>query len=64
MLSYYLKCRKKKKESKTPKVVKTKNGRITFLSICAVCNSNKSRLIKEEKASGLFNYLRNKNTFK
>ena len=35
-----------------------------FLSICAVCNSNKSRLIEEEKASGLFNYLTNKNTFK
>ena len=62
MLSYYLKCTKKKK--KTPKVAKTKDGRIMFWSICAVCNSNKSRLIKEEKASGLFNYLRNKNTVK
>ena len=38
MLSYCLKCRKNK-ESKNPKVVRTKNGRIMFLSKCSVCNS-------------------------
>ena len=48
MLSYCLKCRKNT-ESKTPKVVWTKNGRIMLLSKCAVCNSKKSRLIKEQE---------------
>ena len=40
MFSYSLK-RRKDTESKNPKVVKTKNGRITLLSKCAVCNSKK-----------------------
>ena len=40
MLSYCLKCRKNT-ESKNPKVVRTKNGRITLLSKCKVCNSEK-----------------------
>ena len=40
MLSYCLKCRKNT-ESKNPKVVKTKNGRIMLLSKCAVCDSKK-----------------------
>ena len=38
MLSYCLKCRKNT-ESRNPKVAKTKNGRIMFLSICVECNS-------------------------
>ena len=38
MLSYCLKCRKNT-ESKNPKFVKTKNGRIMLLSKCLVCNS-------------------------
>ena len=41
MLLYCLKC-KKNTESKNPKVVKTKNGRIMLLSKCAVCDSKKS----------------------
>ena len=42
MLSYCFKCIKNT-ESKNPKVVKTKNGRIMVLSKCAVCDSNKSK---------------------
>ena len=57
MLSYYcLKCRKNT-ESKSPKVAKAKNGRTVLLSKCAVCDSNKSKFIKEQEASGLLNSL-------
>ena len=55
MLSYYLKCRKNI-ESKNPKVVRTKNGRM-MLSSCVVCNSKKSKFIKEQEASGLLSSL-------
>ena len=55
MLSYYLKCRKNI-ESKNPKVVRTKNGRM-MLSNCVVCNSKKSKFIKEQEASGLLSSL-------
>ena len=44
MLSYCLKCRKNT-ESKNPKVVKTKNGRIKLLSKCTACDSKKSKFI-------------------
>ena len=40
MLSYCFKCRENTK-SKNPEVVKTKNGKIMFLSKCSVCNSKK-----------------------
>ena len=40
----------KNPESKNPKVVKTKNGKIIFLSKCVVCNSKKSKFIKEQQA--------------
>ena len=57
MLSCYcLKCRKNT-ESKNPKVAKTKNERIMFLSKCAVCDSKKSKFIKEQEASGLLTSL-------
>ena len=56
MLSYCLKCRKNT-ESKNPKVVKTKNGRIMLLSKCAVCDSKKSKFIKQQEASGLLSSL-------
>ena len=46
MLSYCLKCRKNT-ESKNPKVVRTKNGRIMRLSKFSVCNSKKSKFSKE-----------------
>ena len=52
MLFYCLKCRKNT-ESKKPKVEKIKSKRITLLSNCAVCNSKKSRFIKEQEASGI-----------
>ena len=56
MLSYCLKCRKNT-ESKKPLVVKTKNGRIMLLSKCEVCESTKSKFIKEQEASGLLGSL-------
>ena len=56
MLSYCLKSRKNT-ESKNPKVVRTKNGRIMLLSKCAVCNSKKSKFIKEQEARGLLSSL-------
>ena len=51
MLSYYLKSRKNT-ESKNPKVQRAKNGRIMFLSKCAVYDSKKLTFIKEQEASG------------
>ena len=56
MLSYCLKCRNNT-ESKSPKVVKTKSGRRRLLSKCEVCDSKKSKFIKEQKASGLLSSL-------
>ena len=56
MVSYCLKCNKKA-ESKSPNVVMTKNGRITLLLNCAVCNSKKSRFIKQQETSGLLRSL-------
>ena len=56
MLSYCLKCRKNI-ESKNTKVVRTKNGRIVLSSICAVCNSKKSKFIKKQEAKGLLSNL-------
>ena len=52
MLSYCLKFRKNT-ESKSV-VATTKNGRIMLLSKCAVCDSKKLKLLKEQEASGLF----------
>ena len=52
MLSYCLKRRKNTK-SENPKVVRTKNGRIISLLKYEVCDSKKSKFIKEQEASGL-----------
>ena len=38
---------------KNPKVIKTNNRRITLLSKCAVCDSKKSKFIKEQEYRGL-----------
>ena len=58
MLSYYcLKCRKNT-ESKNPKVAKTKKGRITLLSKCAMGDSKKLKFIKEQEASELLSRFR------
>ena len=56
MLSYCLKCRKST-ESKNPKIVRTEKGRIMLLSNCVVCNSKKSKFIKEQEASELLSSL-------
>ena len=52
MLLYCLKCRENA-ESKNPKFVKSKNERIMLLSNCPLCDSDKSRFIKEQEGSGL-----------
>ena len=56
MFSYCLK-RRKNTESKNPKVVRTKNGRIMLLSKCSVCNSKKSKFLKEQEPRGLLSSL-------
>ena len=58
-----MKCRKNT-EIKNPKVAKPKNGRIILLSKCAVCNSKKSKFIKQQEASGLLSSLGIKAPFK
>ena len=50
MLLYCLKCRKDT-ESKNSKILRTENGRIILLSKCTMCNSKKSKFIKEQEAS-------------
>ena len=64
MLLYCLKCRKNT-ESKDPKVGRSKNGRIMLLSKCVikVCNSKKSKFIKEQETSGLLSSLGIKTPF-
>ena len=52
----FLKCRTNT-ESKNPKVVRTKNGRIMLLSKCLVCNRKKSKFLKEQEARGLLSNL-------
>ena len=57
MLLYYcLKCRKNT-ESENPKVARTKNGRMILLSNCVVCDSKKSKFLKQQEASGLLSSL-------
>ena len=56
MLSHCLKCRKNT-ESKDPKLVRTKNGRIMVLSKCEVFNSKKLKFIKQQEACGLLSSL-------
>ena len=56
MLSYCLKCRKNT-ESKNPKLVKIKNGKIKLFSKWEVCDSKQSKLIKEQKDSELIGSL-------
>ena len=56
MLSYCFK-RRKITESKNPKVVMKKNGKIILLSKCSVCDSKKLKSIKEEEAIELLSSL-------
>ena len=44
-------------ESKKTKVIKIKNERIMLLSKCAICDSKKTRFIKEQEASGFLTCL-------
>ena len=46
LLHYCLKCRKNT-ESKNPKVAKAKNRKIILLSNCVVCDSKKSKFLKQ-----------------
>ena len=54
MLSYCLKCKKKKKKKNTesidPKVSATSNGRTMILSKRAICDSKKSKFIKKTRS--------------
>ena len=52
----YHKC-KKNTESINPKVLKTTNGKTMILSTCAICDSKKSKFIKEQQAKGLLSNL-------
>ena len=56
MLPYCLKW-KKNTENINPKVLKTINGKTMILSKCAICNSKKSKFIKEQQAKGLLSNL-------
>ena len=56
MKSYCLNCRKNT-ENINPKVLKTSNGRTMLLSKCAICDSKKSRFIKNQEAKGLLSNL-------
>ena len=56
MLLYCLTCRKTI-EKNPPKVIKTKNKKIMLLSKCAVCDSKKSKFIKEQETSALLSSL-------
>ena len=56
MKSYCLKCRKNT-ENTDPKVSNTSNVKKTILSKCAICESKKSRFIKDQEAKGLLSNL-------
>ena len=51
MLSYCLKCKKKKKTTKNidANMMKTKNGRFLLSSKCPICDSKKSKFMKEQE---------------
>ena len=56
MLSYCLKCKKNTKNI-NPRVSKTIRCKTMILSKCAICDSKKSKFIKEQKAKGLLSNL-------
>ena len=53
---YCLKCRKNT-ENIDPQVSSTSNGRTMILSKYAICNSKKSKFIKDQEAKGLLSKL-------
>ena len=56
MKSYCLKYRKDT-ENRDSKVLGSSNGRVTILSKCAICGSEKTRFIKNQEAKGLLSKL-------
>ena len=56
MKSYCLKCRKDT-DNINLRVSKTSNSRTMALSKCAICNSKKSRFIKNQEGKGLLSNL-------
>ena len=55
--TYCLSCRKYTKNI-NPRIVRNKHNRSSMIqSNCAICNSKKSRFIKEHQASGLLSNL-------
>ena len=54
METYCVKCRKK---TISPKISKTKNGKLIMQSKCTECGFKKSRFVKEQKAKGLVSNL-------
>ena len=62
MKSYCLKCRKNT-ENINLRVLKTTNGGTMLLSKCAICDSKKSRFIKNQEAKGLLSKLGIKTPF-
>ena len=56
MKSYCLKCRKNT-ENINPRVSKTSNGKTMLLSKCAICDSKKSRFMKNQELNGLLSNL-------
>ena len=55
-MTYYLKCKKDTKIFYL-RVIKTKNGRTMLLSKCPLCDSKKSRVMKEKETKGLLSSL-------
>ena len=56
MKSYCLKG-KKNTVNINPRVSKTSNGKTMLLSKCAICDSKKSRFMKNQEAKGLLSNL-------
>ena len=56
MKSYCLRC-KKDIENINSRVSKTSNGRTVLLSNCVICDSKKSRFIKNQEAKRLLSNL-------
>ena len=54
--TYCLACRKHT-ENINRKIVRNRQNRLMIQSNCAVCNSKKSRFIKEQKAMGILSRL-------
>ena len=48
---------RKNAKSKNPKIISTKNGIMMLLWKCSVCNSKKSKFLKEQEARRLLSNL-------